>query len=237
MSKKLKYSDKFGDSNDEYETILHINVENFIESLKDKIQAENVISKLEILKQEAENKLKIIRKQEFIEKIKIQNTKIDGKNNSNSIEKKDIISFYKSQLKLITYKDDTRPEDYHRLTRSTNAKFEFTNKKIKIELDITYINDEGMENVSGCLSFNDSEDLWFVEEYEEDGEWSKENSKILIKLSEFEEIEKDVSDIEKNFIKNLIMAIVSFLIEKYGKSDEYGLGFGISEDFLEKILK
>ena len=104
-------------------------------------------------------------------------------------------------------------------------------------MDITYINDEGMENVSGWLSFNDSEDLWLVDEYEEDGEWSKENSKILIKLSEFEEIEKDVSDIEKNFIKNLTMAIVSFLIEKYGKSDEYVLGFGISEDFLEKILK
>jgi len=224
-NKKFKYSEKF--QNGQLQIIsefLDINISSLISSIQGSTQAKQMLEKIEDIKSAVEDKLK--------------ESYVDESKKQENINEEDFVDFYKNQLTLIKYKDTPEQDySYNMQSRAVVAEFCLGKEKQNLILEIDHEDTEGDKRIEGCLSYKIKEkiieSIWDWEE-EDTYDFNTEIANKLFSKTKLDEVDKREV---KYAIKDLTLAMIEFLEDKYGEEDEYGMSYGIEEEDLNMILK
>jgi hypothetical protein len=201
---------------------MNFDLDTILSSIKTSDDARKLQTQLSDLSQKLEQKLK--------------NLLIDeNKQNLTMMHDIDYIQFYLDQIKMIYYSDIPKQNlSLNEQERLVDAKFQIGNSNQIIQLFIHNMYKDGDEDVNATLSYlidNTKNIIWLIED---DVVFNKNIGENLLTNSGLRQVDKRET---KFCIKDMSIAILDILEDKYGEEDEYGMDYGITDQMLNKILE
>lgn len=196
-------------------------------------EGKEVLETIKNLKAAVEDRITIL----ATEKLKSEVNHLE-KPNTNQPEKIDYVKIYKEFLKIKSFKDIPHQDvSDNSQERDVKAKLFFAKNKKNFYFNVYILDVEGDETVRADLSYEKKKlwDLSYEDCYDRfEGSFNKENCELVIKEAKLDEIDKREFEL---IIIDLSRAIIKVLEDKYGKEDEFGVGFGVTKSKLFDLFK